>query len=80
MKDTLSQYPQFQTAIDEIRSAPKSYYNAGSITGNLLSVRNYIQQATDDYLSGRINSAQTVLDQAAAKSTESLQEYNSTVQ
>jgi sn-glycerol 3-phosphate transport system substrate-binding protein len=80
MKDTLSKYPQFQTAIDQIRSAPTSYFNSGSVTGNMLSVRNFIQQATDDYLTGRVGSSQAALDSAAKKSNDSLDEYNASNQ
>lgn len=80
MKDTLAHYPQFQAAIDQIRAAPTNYSNAGSVSGNLLTVRNYIQQGMDDYLSGRVNSAQTVLDKAARQSNDSLEEYNTSNQ
>ncbi|MBO0780010.1 MAG: ABC transporter substrate-binding protein [Ktedonobacteraceae bacterium] len=80
MKDTLKQYPQFQAAIDQIRAAPTTVVDAGSVTGNMLSVRDYIQQATDDYLSGRTSSAKSALDGAVNKSNESLEEYNTALQ
>ncbi|HZR43074.1 MAG TPA: ABC transporter substrate-binding protein [Ktedonobacteraceae bacterium] len=77
MKATLTKYPQFQSAIDQIRAAPTNYSNAGCIAGNLLTERNNVQQAMDGYLTGKISSAQTALDQAAQKSNSSLDEYNS---
>lgn len=80
MKTALTQYPQFQVAVDQIRSAPANPYNAGSVSGNMLAVRNYIQQATDDYLTGRVSSAQTALDGAVKKSNDSLESYNSALQ
>jgi hypothetical protein len=67
-------------ALDEIRAAPTNFYNAGCVAGNLLTVRNYIQQSTDDYLTGRVSSAQAALDGAAQKSNDSLTEYNASNQ
>ncbi|QBD78645.1 ABC transporter substrate-binding protein [Ktedonosporobacter rubrisoli] len=80
MKEALSKYPQFQVAIDQIRAAPTNYYNAGCVSGNMLAVRNYVQQATDDYLTGHVSSAQTALDTAVKKSNDSLDEYNASNQ
>jgi len=76
MKDTIAKYPQFQVAVDQIRSAPTNYNNAGSMAGNMLTVRNFIQQATDDYISGHVSSSQAALDSAAKKASDSLDEYN----
>jgi sn-glycerol 3-phosphate transport system substrate-binding protein len=80
MKAAMAKYPQFQVALDEIRAAPTNFYNAGGVAGNLLTVRNYIQQATDDYINGRISSAQAALDGAVQKSNDSLTEYNASNQ
>jgi sn-glycerol 3-phosphate transport system substrate-binding protein len=76
MKATLTKYPQLQDAINEIHGAQTNYYNSGCAAGNLLAARNYILLATDDYLTGKISSAQTALDQAAQQSNSSLDEYN----
>jgi sn-glycerol 3-phosphate transport system substrate-binding protein len=76
MKATLAKYPQFQAAIDQIRAAPTSNFDAGCVAGNMLTARNNIQQSMDDYLSGRVSSAQTALDSAAQKSNDDLDEYN----
>jgi sn-glycerol 3-phosphate transport system substrate-binding protein len=78
MQATLKKYPQFQVAVDELRAASTNYYNAGSVTGTMTSARNYIQQATDSYLNGKISSAQAALDQAANQANSDLEEYNST--
>ncbi|GAC1367937.1 MAG: ABC transporter substrate-binding protein [Ktedonobacteraceae bacterium] len=80
MQDTLTKYPQFQVAVDQIRSAPSNYYNAGSVAGNMLTVRNFVQQAIDDYLTGRVSTSRAALDSAAQKSNSSLDEYNASNQ
>lgn len=80
MKAALTKYPQLQDAIDQIRAAPTSTTNAGCVAGNLLTERNNVQQAIDSYLTGKVSSAQAALDQAAQKSNDSLNEYNSALQ
>lgn len=77
MKAALTKYPQFEDAISQIRAASTSYPDAGCITGTLLTERLDVQQATDSFLSGKINSAQAALDQAVQKSNAALTEYNS---
>jgi len=76
MKATLTKYPQFQAAIDQIRAAPTTNFDAGGVAGNMLTARNNIQAVMDDYLSGRTSSAQTALDSAVEKSNSDLDEYN----
>lgn len=76
MKDTLKKYPQFQVGVEQIRSGQTNYNNAGCVAGNMISVRNYIQQATDDFLTGHADSAQKALDSAVQKANDSLEEYN----
>lgn len=80
MKATLAKYPQFQDAVAQIRAAPTNNYNAGCVSGILLTERNNVQQAMDSYLTGKASSAQTALDQAAQKTNASLDEYNSALQ
>jgi sn-glycerol 3-phosphate transport system substrate-binding protein len=76
MQATLTKYPQFQVAVDEIRSSQPNVYNAGSVTGNMLTTRNAIQSAIDAYVTGKMSSAQAALDQAANQANNSLDEYN----
>lgn len=80
MKATMAKYPQFQDAIDQIRAAPTNFPDAGCVTGNMLTERNDIQQAMDNFLTGKISSAQAALDQAAQSANDSLTEYNSALQ
>ena len=76
MQATLKQYPQFQVAVDELRAAPTTYYNAGAVTGTMTSMRNSVQQAMDAYINGKIPSAKAALDQAAQQANSNLTEYN----
>ncbi len=71
------QYPQFQVAIDELHAGSANYTNAGSVTGTLTSTRKDIQIASDAYLNGKTDSAQSALDQAARQANADLSEYNS---
>ncbi len=79
MKDALKKYPQFQIAIDQIRSAPADVYNAGGISGTFVPTRQEIQKAMDAFWTGKAASAKAALDEAATKMNEQLDEYNSTV-
>lgn len=76
MKATLTKYPQFMAAAEQIRASDTNYQNAGCVAGNLTSVRTYVQQAMDQYLTGKASSAQSALDEAVAKANSSLSEYN----
>ena len=77
MKATLTKYPQFEDAINQIRASSTTYPDAGCLAGTLLTERLDVQQAMDGYLSGKIGSAQAALDQAVQKSNAALTEYNS---
>jgi sn-glycerol 3-phosphate transport system substrate-binding protein len=76
MKDALAKYPQFMAAVEQLRSAPTSYPSAGGITGTMLPTRNLVQTAIEDYMAGRIATAQAALDGAAKKANDQLEEYN----
>lgn len=79
MKDALKKYPQFQAAIDQIRSAPADAFNAGGVSGTFVPTRQEIQKAMDLFWTGKVATAQAALDDAAEKMNEQLDEYNSTV-
>jgi sn-glycerol 3-phosphate transport system substrate-binding protein len=76
MKATQVKYPQFQVAVNEIRTTTSGYYSAGSATGTMEAARNTLQQAMDGYFNGKISSAQAALNQAAQQATSALSEYN----
>lgn len=80
MKATLSKYPQFIMATEQIRASSTNNRNAGCVAGNLTSVRTYIQQAMDQYLTGKVKDPQSALDDAAKKANSSLSDYNEAYQ
>jgi sn-glycerol 3-phosphate transport system substrate-binding protein len=79
LKEALKKYPQFQVAIDQIRSAPESYFNSGVISGTFVPMRQEVQKSMDAFWSGKAATAQAALDETVARCNEQLEEYNSTV-
>jgi len=79
MVDALKKYPQFQVAIDSIRSGPVSDYNSALVSGTFVSMRQDIIKALDNYFTGKSKTAQEALDAAVKAANEKLEEYNSTV-
>ena len=79
MKDALTKYPQFKVAIEQIRSAPESNFNAGVISGTFVPMRQEVQKAMDAFWTGKTATAQAALDETLARCNEQLDEYNSTV-
>ncbi len=79
MKEALKKYPQFQVAIDQIRSAPEDAFNSGVISGTFVPMRVEVQKAMDAFWSGKTPSASAALDEALKKANEQLEEYNSTI-
>lgn len=80
MKDALVRYPQFQTAIDQIRANPSVPENGAHVSGVFVSMRQDVIKAMDDYFSGKLATAQEALDQAATAANEKLSDYNDSVQ
>lgn len=79
MKDVLTKYPQFQVAIDQIRDTPPGPATSGAVFGTFVATRQEIQAAIDNFLKGKYSTSKDALDDAAKKSNEKLEEYNSTV-
>ncbi len=79
MKAALELYPQFQVAIDQIRLADITDANTAHVSGTFVSMRQDVIKAMDDFITGKVASAQEALDAAVAVSNELLEEYNSTV-
>ena len=80
MKDALVKYPQFQVAIDQLRSAPITDTNSAHVSGVFVSIRQDVIKAIDDYFTGKVATAKEALDTAVAAANEKLTEYNSTVE
>lgn len=80
MKDALAKYPQFQKAVDELRSTQASEATQGAVFGTFAGTRPLVEGAMEQFLLGTFSTAKEALDDAASKANENLQEYNSTVE
>lgn len=79
MKDALTKYPQFQVAIDELRATQASPATQGAVFGTFLPTRLAIEASMEQFVTGKVSTAKAALDDAAKKSNDLLDEYNSTV-
>ena len=79
MKDALAKYPQFQTAVDELRATEASPATSGAVFGTFVGTRQNIEAAMEQFMTGKASNAKSALDDAARKSNDTLDEYNSTV-
>ncbi len=79
MKDALTKYPQFQVAVDELRSTEASPATQGAVFGTFAGTRVLVEGAMEQYMLGKAATAKAALDDAANKANDNLEEYNSTV-
>lgn len=79
MKDALVKYPQFQVAIDQLRLSDITPAGVFHVSGVFVSMRQDVNKATDDFLTGKVASAKDALDKAVASSNEKLDDYNATI-
>ena len=79
MKDALAKYPQFQVAVDELRTTIASPATQGAVFGTFVKTRSNVQADMEQFLSGKFPTAQAALDDAAKKSSAELAEYNALV-
>jgi sn-glycerol 3-phosphate transport system substrate-binding protein len=79
MQEAVAQYPQLQIAVDQLRSAEINDANAAHLSGTFVSMRQDVITAMDDFLTGKVATAQEALDRAVSNANEILEEYNSTV-
>lgn len=80
MKDTLAKYPQFGVAVEQLRATEPSFPTQGAVFGTFLQTRLAIEAAMEQFMSGSVTDAKAALDDAASKSNDTLNEYNSTQQ
>ena len=80
MKDTLAKYPQFGVAVEQLRATEPSFPTQGAVFGTFLQTRLAIEAAMEQFLNGSVADAKAALDDAANKSNDTLDEYNSTQQ
>jgi sn-glycerol 3-phosphate transport system substrate-binding protein len=79
MQETLTKYPQFRVAIEQLRATEPSPATAGAVFGTFTPARDAIQAAMEQFMTGKIASAKAALDQAANQANDKLDEYNSTL-
>ncbi len=77
-KDWRAQYPQFQTAIDQLHMAPNNRVTQGGLIGVFPQARQTVEVAIESVIGGKA-SAQDAIDKAAADVTKAIQQYNLTV-
>jgi sn-glycerol 3-phosphate transport system substrate-binding protein len=80
MKDTLAKYPQFSVAVEQLRATESNFPTQGAVLGTFPQTRLAIEAAMEQFLSGSVADAKAALDDAANKSNDALDEYNSTQQ
>jgi sn-glycerol 3-phosphate transport system substrate-binding protein len=78
MKDTLAKYPQFGVAVEQLRATESTFPTQGAVFGTFLQARLAIEASMEQFMSGSVADAKAALDDAANKSNDALDEYNST--
>lgn len=79
VKDNLVQYPQFQTAIDQLHATKISPATQGAVMGVFPEARQIVEGAMEEVFTGAKDS-KTALDDAAGAITDKIATYNKTVQ
>lgn len=73
------QFPQFKTAVDQLRASPDNRATQGALLGRFGQVRDRITRAFEQVLGGGADPAEA-LEAAANDATEAIQDYNRTVE
>jgi len=76
-KEWATKYPQFLTAVDQIRQAPQNRATNGAVIGVFAQARQRIQKAIEEVLLGK-SSTKDALDSAAADVNAAIDKYNKT--
>ncbi|HEX8600526.1 MAG TPA: ABC transporter substrate-binding protein [Chloroflexia bacterium] len=79
MKDALVQFPQFQVAVDELRSTEPSPATQGAVFGTFAGARVLVEGAMEQFMLGEAPTAKDALDDAVDEANEKLEEYTSTL-
>lgn len=74
-KEWVSKYPQFRTALEQIRQAPVNRMTQGAVIGVFPQARQRIQKAIESTLLGQEDS-QKALDSAADELSKAIDQYN----
>jgi sn-glycerol 3-phosphate transport system substrate-binding protein len=74
-KDWSTKYPQFQTAISEIRDSPQNRFTNGAVLGVMPQARQRTQKMIESVLLGQATS-QAALDAAVTEMNAAIDKYN----
>ncbi len=77
-KQWATQYPQFLTAIDQIRSAPQNRFTNGAVLGVFPEARRRVQKAIEEVLLNQ-NTSKAALDAAFADINAANDKYNKSI-
>jgi sn-glycerol 3-phosphate transport system substrate-binding protein len=72
------QYPQFKTAVEQVRNSPDNPATQGPLIGPFNQVRDRVTRAFEEVLTGGADPA-NALQSAAKDATKDMQDYNRTV-
>lgn len=78
IKDNMTKYPQFKTAVDQLHSTKLSKATQGAVMGVFPEARQIVEGAIEEALTGK-KQPQQALDDAAKAITEKIGNYNKTV-
>jgi len=76
--DNTKKYPQFTTAVNQLRDSKRTPATSGTIMGPFTQVRQYINTAIEETLIGR-STAKAALDKATGDINQALELYNASV-
>ena len=74
-KDWSTKYPQFLTAINEIRDSPQNRFTNGAVIGVMPQARTRVNKMIESVLLGK-ETSQAALDSAAAEMNAAIDKYN----
>jgi sn-glycerol 3-phosphate transport system substrate-binding protein len=74
-KEWATKYPQFLTAVNQIRESPQNRMTQGAVLGVMPQARQRTQKMIESVLLGR-ESSQAALDAAVAEMNEAIDKYN----
>jgi sn-glycerol 3-phosphate transport system substrate-binding protein len=77
VKDNMTKYPQFQTAVDQLHATKPSKATQGALMGIFPEARQIVEGAIEEALNNK-KSPKDALDGAAKSITEKLVQYNKT--
>ncbi|WP_166241233.1 ABC transporter substrate-binding protein [Paenibacillus turpanensis] len=78
VKDNMTKYPQFKTAVDQLHSTKLNKATQGAVMGVFPEARQLVEVAIEDALGGK-KDPKTALEDAAKEITSKIATYNKTV-